>query len=223
MKFSQFGYRQMTWGLIIFDCDGVLVDSEPIQTHILARMLEDMGLRMSYDEIIEAFTGRSIMDCLEIAEQRLGWSLPADFEARLQEKTFVAFERELQPVLGVEWALDKINVPQCVASSGSLAKMRKTLGLTGLLPKFEGRMFSATKVPRGKPHPDLFHYAAHEMGVAPAACAIVEDSVVGVKAGVAAGMTVFGYATARQGAGLAAAGAKVFADMRKLPNLLTGA
>jgi len=210
----------VSWKLIIFDCDGVLVDSEPIQNRVFARMLCEAGLRMSYEEIIEAFMGRSIADCLRIAEQRLGRPLPAGFEALLQEQTFAAFERELQPVPSVEQALDRIAIPVCVASSGKLTKMRKALALTGLLRRFEGRMFSATQVLNGKPHSDLFLYAASEMHTAPAECAVIEDSIAGVKAGVAAGMAVFGYASARQGEALAAAGATVFDNIRALPDLL---
>jgi HAD superfamily hydrolase (TIGR01509 family) len=210
----------MKWELIIFDCDGVLVDSEAIQNRVFYQILDGIGWDLSYEKTLEAFIGRSMADCLKICEQRLGHSLPADFEARLQEQTFAAFARELQIMPGVEEALERIDAPICVASSGSLAKMRKTLGLAGLLTRFEGRMFSATQVARGKPHPDLFLYAAHEMHAAPAACAVIEDSVAGVQAGMSAGMTVFGYAPAGQGAELAAAGAKAFGDMRELPDLL---
>ncbi len=208
------------WEFIIFDCDGVLVDSEAIQNHVFYRMLGDFGWDSSFEKTVEAFIGRSMKDCLKIAEQRLGGPLPADFEACLQEQTFAAFARELRPMPGVEEALERIDAPICVASSGSLIKMRKTLGLTGLLARFEGRMFSATQVERGKPYPDLFLYAARELGAAPAACAVIEDSGAGVQAGVSAGMTVFGYAPAGQGADLTAAGAKVFGDMRELPDLL---
>jgi len=210
----------VSWNLIIFDCDGVLIDSEPIQNRVLARMLCEAGLRMSYEEVIETFMGRSMADCLRIAGQRLGRPLPAGFEVLLQEQTFAAFERELQPVPSVEQALDRIAIPVCVASSGKLTKMRKTLALTGLLRRFEGRMFSATQAFKGKPHSDLFLYAASEMHTAPAECAVIEDSIAGVKAGVAAGMAVFGYASARQSEALAAAGATVFDDMRALPDLL---
>lgn len=208
------------WGLVIFDCDGVLVDSEPIQNRIFARMLRDIGLTLSDEEHARAFVGRSIADCLEIVEQRLGRALPADFEARLQAQTFSAFERELRLVPGVEQALDNIAAPVCVASSGSLTKMRKTLELTGLLPRFENRMFSAPQVPRGKPYPDLFLYAAREMGVASPNCAVIEDSVAGVEAGMAAGMYVFGYARKGSAGGLTAAGARVFHEMSGLPALL---
>ncbi len=208
------------WQLIIFDCDGVLVDSEPIQNRLFHSMLRDVGWALGYKETIEAFVGRSMKDCLLLAEQQLGQSLPRDFEARLQEQTFAAFESELRPVRGVEQALDAVSVPVCVASSGSIGKMRRTLTLAGLLTRFEGRLFSATQVPRGKPHPDLFLHAAREMRVGPLDCAVIEDSVPGVQAAVAAGMTAFGYADREGGDALAAAGATVFNDMRQLPALL---
>jgi HAD superfamily hydrolase (TIGR01509 family) len=208
------------WELVIFDCDGVLVDSEPIQNRVLHRMLTHLGWSLDYEETIETFIGRSLRDCLKIAEQRLGRVLGDDFERRLQDETFAAFERDLRPVAGVEQALDSVSAPVCVASSGSLDKMRKTLSLTGLLPRFEDRMFSALELARGKPFPDLFLYAARTMRVNPKACAVVEDAPVGVEAGIAAGMTVFGFAAAGQGEALAAAGAVIFDDMRQLPELL---
>lgn len=206
--------------MIIFDCDGVLVDSEPVQNRVFYRMLGDIGWDLSYEKTIEVFIGRSMADCLKIAEQRLGKPLSVDFEARLQAKTFAAFERELRPISGVKEALHRIDAPLCVASSGSLAKMRKALAITGLLPRFEGRMFSATQVERGKPHPDLFLHAAREMGAAPIRCVVIEDSAAGVQAGLSASMTVFGYAAAGQGANLAQMGAQVFDDMRNLSDLL---
>ncbi|MGH8503095.1 MAG: HAD family hydrolase [Gammaproteobacteria bacterium] len=210
----------MNWQLIIFDCDGVLVDSEAIQNRVFARMLGEAGLAISYDEVVRLFVGRKMAQCLAVAEQRLGRTLPADFEARLQQQTFAAFERELRPVPGVAQALDSIDVPVCAASNGSLTKMRKTLGLTGLLPRFEGRMFSAAQVARPKPHPDLYLYAARAMRARPEVCAVIEDSRIGVEAGIAAGMAVFGYAAAGQGGALAAAGARAFNDMSQLPRLL---
>lgn len=210
----------MNWQLIIFDCDGVLVDSEAIQNRVFTRMLNEAGLAINYDEVVRQFVGRKMSDCLAVVEQRLGSPLPADFEARLQQRTFAAFESELKPVHGVEQALSHIDAAVCVASNGSLDKMRKTLGLTGLLPRFEGRMFSAAQVAQPKPHPDLYRYAAREMRADPAARAVIEDSRIGVQAGVAAGMAVFGFAAARQGEALTAAGARVFNDMRELQALL---
>jgi HAD superfamily hydrolase (TIGR01509 family) len=138
-----------------------------------------------------------------------------------RRRTLDAFGRELRAVDGVEAVLDGLKAPFCVASSGEPARMRFTLGMTGLLPRFEGRMFSAVEVPRGKPAPDLFLHAARRMGAAPARCAVVEDTAVGVRAGAAAGMTVFGYAVMSDPDALRAAGAAhVFGDMRELPDLL---
>ncbi|MBA2409304.1 MAG: HAD family hydrolase [Gammaproteobacteria bacterium] len=210
----------MKWQLIIFDCDGVLVDSEVIQNRVFAHMLGQAGLAISFEEVVRQFVGLKMSQCLEIVEQRLGRALPVDFEARLQDQTFAAFERELKPVRGITQALDSIDAAVCVASNGSQEKMRKTLELTGLLSHFEGRMFSATQVARPKPHPDLYLHAARKLGADPVTCAVIEDSRTGVQAAVAAQMTVFGYAAAGQGQALAAAGARVFDDMRELPDLL---
>jgi len=132
------------WQLIIFDCDGVLVDSEVIQNRVFAHMLGHAGLAISFEEVVRQFVGLKMSQCLEIVEQRLGRALPVDFEARLQDQTFAAFERELKPVRGITQALGSIDAAVCVASNGSQEKMRKTLELTGLLSHFEGRMFSAT-------------------------------------------------------------------------------
>jgi len=212
-----------TWDLVIFDCDGVLVDSEPIGNRIFTAMLVDLGLRITPAEAMHDFVGRSMASCVEIIEQRLGRPVPPDFVTTLQARTFAAFEGALEAVPGIEAALDAIDAmgwPTCVASSGEHRKMHTTLGLTRLLPRFEGRLFSATEVPRGKPHPDLFLHAAARMGAAPARCAVVEDSPVGARAGIAAGMTVFGFAARTDPRLLADAGAIVFEDMTRLPTLL---
>ena len=159
----------MTFDLVIFDCDGVLVDSEPVANRVFLRALEEIGLRISFEEVCELFVGLPISRCVEIVERRLGRPVPGDFVRRLQERTFERFRSGLQAVSGVRDALDRLDFPVCVASSGELEKMNLTLGLTGLLPRFEGRMFSATEVARGKPHPDLFLHAAATLGAAPAA------------------------------------------------------
>jgi phosphoglycolate phosphatase len=195
------------WELIIFDCDGVLVDSEPIANRILTRMLNELGLPISYEETLHSFVGRSMSSCVQIIEGRLGRSVPADFVRTYNARSFAAFEEELQPIPGVVEILQRI-------------QMRATLGVTGLLPRFEGRMFSATEVGRGKPDPALFLHAARQMSAAPRTCAVIEDTVVGVQAGLAAGMTVFGFARAEDPEALAGAGARVFADMSDLADLL---
>jgi len=211
------------WDLVIFDCDGVLVDSEPIANRVFAEMLGEIGLPMSYDETMRTFVGRSMAACLDIMEQRLGRPAPAGFADAFHARTVTAFERDLRPVPGVEAALDALEaagVPICVASSGTHEKMRASLGLTGLLGRLEGRLFSATEVARAKPFPDVFLHAATRLGARPARCAVVEDTALGVTAAVAAGMTTFGYARLTDPQSLCAAGARVFTDMRDLARLL---
>jgi len=211
------------WDLVIFDCDGVLVDSEPMANRILAEMLDQLGLRLGYEETLRSFVGRSMSDCLEIIEKRLGRAVPDDFVETYNARSFAAFEVRLQPVVGVKEMLERIPYPYCVASSASYAKMRTTLGLTGLLPRFEERMVSATDVGRGKPDPALFLHAADRFGAAPRGCAVVEDSVVGVEAGCAAGMSVFGFCGEGDRGALAGAGAQPFGEMSQLPDLLATA
>ena len=211
---------------VIFDCDGVLVDSEPISNRVLAGLLTDIGLPMTPEESVEAFMGRSWKTVVAYADERGG--LPEGFRSRYLDAMFAAFETELHPVPGVIAALDAITLPSCVASSASLEKMRFTLGHTGLWDRFEGRIFSATEVEHGKPAPDLFLHAAATMGWAPEECAVVEDSPAGVEAGLRAGMTVFGYAGTTPAARLTQAASppgtgdalRVFTDMAELPALL---
>jgi HAD superfamily hydrolase (TIGR01509 family) len=210
----------VAWELVIFDCDGVLVDSEPVANRVFAEELRALGLKIDYDEVCRIFVGLSMARCVEIVEERLGRPVPGGFVERLQTRTYEAFRAGLRPVEGVMAALERIDLPVCVASSGEHEKMRLTLGLTGLLGRFEGRLFSATEVERGKPHPDLFLHAARSLGARPCRCIVVEDSAPGVLAARAAGMTVLGYAGADRGKRLIAAGARVFDDMEKLPGLL---
>jgi len=207
--------------LIIFDCDGVLVDSEPITNRVFGEMLGELGMQVTLDEMFELFVGYSMTQCLTVISERLGKMPPPDFVQNYYTRARVALGAELTAVPGVVEALDQITLPYCVASSGAHEKMRMTLGITGLLPRFEGRMFSATEVARGKPAPDIFLHAASKFGVRPAACLVVEDTPPGVAAGVAAGMTVYGYSAQTPAARLLAAGARrVFHDMTQLPLLL---
>jgi HAD superfamily hydrolase (TIGR01509 family) len=201
---------------VIFDCDGVLVDSEAISNRVLAGLLTEIGMPMTPEESVAAFMGRSWKTVVAYADERGG--LPEGFRRRYLDAMFAVFEEELQPVTGVVDALDAISLPTCVASSASHEKMRFTLGHTRLWSRFEGRIFSATEVEHGKPAPDLFLHAAASMGWDPADCAVVEDSPAGVEAGLAAGMTVFGYAGTTPAERLH--GARVFTDMAELPALL---
>jgi len=195
----------------------VLVDTEAISNRVLAGLLTEIGLPLTPEQSIETFMGRSWKTVIAWAEDQ-GSPLPEGFRRRYLDGMFAVFEQELQPVPGVIAALDAISLPNCVASSASIEKMRFTLGHTGLWDRFEGRIFSATEVEHGKPAPDLFLHAAATMGWVPADCAVVEDSPAGVEAALRAGMTVFGYAGTTPPARLD--GARVFTDMAELPGLL---
>lgn len=212
---------------VIFDCDGVLVDTELLANRCFAAALNRAGLPWSVEETMRRLVGRSMGACVDIIESETGKKLPANFLADLQAETFASFRATpVQPVAGIlgvlDW-LDGQSIPYCVASSGEIEKMRLTLGLTGLLPRFEGRMFSASMVERGKPFPDLFLHAARGIGVEPEACIVIEDAVPGVEAGIAAGMRVLAYAGAAHAdrAGLVAAGGSLFDSMDDLPRLLS--
>jgi HAD superfamily hydrolase (TIGR01509 family) len=207
--------------LIIFDCDGVLVDSERITNQVFVDMLNALGLPVTLEDMFEQFVGRSMGQCVEKITALLGKAPPEDFLPDYRARTAAALASQLKPVPGIEAALDAIALPWCVASSGDHAKMRTTLGVTGLWPRFEGRIFSVTDVAHPKPAPDVFLHAAQRCGAALADCIVVEDTPTGVAAGVAAGMTVLGYCALTPAHRLQAAGAHhVFGNMADLPRLL---
>jgi HAD superfamily hydrolase (TIGR01509 family) len=208
--------------LIIFDNDGVLVDSEPVANQVLASLLTEYGFPCTPEESIATFMGHSMAQVRAMVEARLGHPVPADLEARYFEQLFPAFERSLQPIPGIVDALRAIEEAVCVASSGTHERIRRTLGATGLWDRFGGRVFSAQDVVHGKPAPDLFLHAAASLGVDPRRCAVVEDSSAGVTAANAAKMTSFGFARLMPAERLAHATGAVFSDMRLLPSLLQG-
>jgi HAD superfamily hydrolase (TIGR01509 family) len=209
--------------LVIFDCDGVLVDSEPIAIRIDVEMLAEVGLPMSEAEVIERFVGRSPEVILAETEARLGHRLPDDWFERAEARIRKAYLTELAPVDGIVEALEGIDLPVCVASSSGHDSLRFKLELTGLYGRFEGRIFSAAEVENGKPAPDLFLHAAARMGVDPSGCAVVEDSRYGVEAARAAEMNVLGYSGGvTPGHVLEGPRTIVFDDMRELPRLLEG-
>jgi len=210
--------------LVIFDCDGVLVDSERLAVRVEAAVLAELGWPLSQAEVIERFMGRSQAFMAQAILDRLGDRLPGDWQDRLDRRYRAAFDAELAPVDGVVEALDRIATPTCVASGGSHEMLRHTLGLTGLYDRFEGRIFSASEVAEGKPAPDLFLHAAARLGAEPAACAVVEDSRYGVEAARAAGMRAFGYTGGLTPPDrLAGPRTVLFDDMRRLPDLLAAA
>jgi HAD superfamily hydrolase (TIGR01509 family) len=207
--------------LVIFDCDGVLVDSERIAVRVDAVVLGRLGWELSEAEIIERFMGRSEAYMVGEIEAALGGPLPSDWDAEFTPLYREALAAELEPVDGVVEALDRIALPTCVASSSTHERLRFTLGLTGLLERFDGRIFSSADVANGKPAPDLFLHAAASLGADPSRCAVVEDSRYGVEAARAAGMRAFGYAGGLTPADrLAGPATTVFSDMRELPELL---
>jgi HAD superfamily hydrolase (TIGR01509 family) len=207
-------------GLVVFDCDGVLVDSERLANRVLAELLTDLGLATTTEESIATYMGLSMASAVERIEASLGRPVPPDFLERYRTATFEAFDRELTAVDGILDVIEGLRWPSCVATSGDPDRVRRTLTLTALHHHFEGRIFSAVEVERGKPFPDLFLHAAVTMGVAPEHCVVVEDSPFGVQAAVAAGMRPLGYAAMTPAAALAGAGATTFTSMAELPGVL---
>ena len=215
--------------LLIFDCDGVLIDSESIACRLDAEELCAVGYACTPQDIARDFIGLSGAAMFAAVEARIGRPLPEGFAEQTHERLMAAFTRELQPMPGIVEAiagLASAGWVDCVASSSSPPRLRHTLGLTGLLPHFDGRIFSATMVANGKPAPDLFHHAAASMAYVPAECVVVEDSVAGVAAARAAGMDVLGYTggshcDAGHGQRLQEKGARLlFSDMARLPDLI---
>ncbi len=209
--------------LIIFDCDGVLVDSETIANAVLAEEITALGWQVTTDYCLKHFKGSHLDAVMAVIEEKIGRSLPENWLPNLRARSDVAFRKDLQPVPGIHELLDLLvesDLHHCVASQGPQEKMAVTLEITGLKPRFEGRIFSAYEVERGKPHPDLFLHAAETMGHAPQHCVVIEDSPLGVQAAKAARMRVLGYDPEGLDPRLAREGAQVSSDMRALPGLL---
>ena len=208
--------------LVIFDCDGVLVDSESIGTAVLARAAISEGAAIGEDEALRLFRGLKMAECVVEIERRLGRPIRDDFVADVRHAMAIIFERDLRAIAGVHAALAAITLPVCVASNGPMPKMRHTLGLTNLLGHFEGRLFSAYDVGVWKPDPGLFLHAARTLGADPSRCVVVEDSLAGIRAANAAGMRVLGYAAgdAYAMSELATESAELFHSMDELPTLL---
>ncbi|MFE5144155.1 HAD family hydrolase [Streptomyces fagopyri] len=213
----------MRYDLVIFDNDGVLVDSEPISNGILAAYLTELGHPTSYEESIRDYMGSAMHRVHDLVHERTGRRLPDDFDDVFHGRVFAAFERELRPVAGAVQVLEKLTadgVPYCVASSGSHERIRVGHRATGLDRWFdEERVFSSQDVGRGKPAPDLFLHAAERMGVPPRRCVVVEDSPLGVQAANAAGMDVYGFTAMTPAARLTGA-TRLFAGLEDLPDLL---
>jgi HAD superfamily hydrolase (TIGR01509 family) len=213
----------MRYELVIFDNDGVLVDSEPLANTVLSGYLTELGHPTSYDESLTDYMGSAVHRVHDLVEERTGQKLPEDFDSTLNTRTFAAFQRELVAVDGAEELLGKLvadGVAYCVASSGSHERIRVAHRKTGIDQWFEEEwIFSSEDVGRGKPAPDLFLHAAERMGVAPERCVVIEDSPLGVEAARAAGMDVYGF-TSMMPADRLVGVTGHFSDMAQLPELL---
>ena len=211
--------------LVIFDCDGVLVDSERLANEVFARVLnEECGFDLCLEDMFQTFVGHSSSQCMDIIEGMLGKELPVGLEQRYKDEINLALSTSVTAVRGIDKALAELSIPFCVASSGSYEKMQITLGRTKLLRHFEGKLHSTSDVERGKPFPDVYLYAAKNMGILdPSKCLVIEDSPLGVEGGVAAGMVVFGYTEIMSEGRLRKAGANhTFDNMANLTNEITG-
>ena len=208
---------------VIFDCDGVLVDSERLVTQVESEHLQRLGLELSPEEARVSFLGLTVTDTAARIRQRLGKSLPPEWLHDWGMWTALMLTRSLRAVRGVTAVVEGLHrngVPISVASQSPLPRVQLSLAVTGLTQYFGEQVFTASMVARPKPAPDLFNYAAEQMGVDPRSCVVIEDSPSGVAAGVAAGMDVLGYAADSDADRLAAAGAEVFREMGEVPELL---
>jgi HAD superfamily hydrolase (TIGR01509 family) len=212
--------------LVIFDCDGVLVDSEVISCRAHAETLTRHGYPITAEQVLHRFLGVSDREARLIVETEMGCKLPDDFEIQVKQATLQFYAEGLKAIANAGEAIAAIDLPKCVASSGTPEKIRHGLTCAGLYDRLAPHIFSAVQVKRGKPAPDLFLFAAEQMGAAPARCIVIEDSVPGVTGARAAGMTVLGFhggshCTPGHAATLRAAGAQAtFGDMRQLPALI---
>ena len=219
----------MHFAAVLFDCDGVLVDSEPITNGLLRDMLAEQGWHMTAQECVDRFIGRSVKDEAAMITRYTGKPVTEAWLAEFRARRDVQLHQHLMPIAGIQTTLDIVHATygqrMACASGADRGKVVLQLNKVGLMPYFEGRIFSGYEMPRTKPAPDVYLAAALELGVPPTRCAVVEDTTIGITAGVAAGATVFAYAphgvTEAQKSALLGAGAKtLFSHMEQLPGLL---
>tara|TARA_B100000809_G_scaffold266794_1_gene331643 strand:+ start:16258 stop:16899 length:642 start_codon:yes stop_codon:yes gene_type:complete len=210
----------MKYTCVIFDCDGVLVDTEDISIGTLVQMGNKLGANIDFEFAMVNFLGKSLEYCFEFIEQRCKERFPDDFEKQYRTISFERFQNELQPIEGVKKMIKKLEIPFCVASNGPLNKMQLNLKTVGLDALFGDHMFSAYQIHKFKPDPALFLHAAATLGFKPEECVVIEDSDVGVKAAIDGGFDVFGFANPRSEALLKKEGANLFYHMDELFELL---
>ncbi len=180
--------------LIVFDCDGVLINSEELASAICIEAVKEVGLELTLHEYADRYAGNPVAEIWRMVERDAGRSLPEGFQGRVDQMVFRRFAAELAVIDGVHDVLQASKYPRCVASSTQLPRLRENLGKVGLLEQFDPHIFSGSQVKRGKPAPDVFLYAASQMGADPGHCLVIEDSLTGVTAARRAGMNVIGFA-----------------------------
>ena len=205
---------------IIFDCDGILVDSETIANQVLLSMSAPFGLKMTMEEAVKNFNGRRLKNIFEQIEKLTDKKLPDSFETDFRKQTFEAFKTDLKAVKGVRKFIENLSVPYCVASSGPVEKITFNLTITGLIQNFENRIFSSYEINSWKPDPEIFIHACNQMGFKKEECIVIEDSVAGVIAGVKGGFKVFALANENNAQDLRDEGATVFYNYEELETIL---
>lgn len=205
---------------VIFDCDGVLVDSEPISNQILVDMANDLGADIDLAFAMKHFKGSHFKECVAIVSKLVNKPIPETFEAEYRRRSLEAFEKHLKPIEGVTQVIQQLHLPFCVASSGMESKMRFNLNLVGLLPYFENKLFSCYTIQKFKPEPDVFLWAAKTMGFQPHECVVIEDSVLGVQGALKGGFDVFGFTAHDTNKELEGLCTKTFDDMSLLLKML---
>ncbi|SHM53176.1 HAD family hydrolase [Flavobacterium saccharophilum] len=206
---------------VIFDCDGVLVDSETIGNKILVAMGEELGLKMSLQEAFLKFNGTSLKNCFQIIQDGIEQKLPDNFESEFRRRSFEAFKKEMKPVKGAKEFIHKLKIPFCVASSGPIEKVFLNLTTTGFIKQFENKMFSSYLINSWKPDPGIFLHAAKEMGFTVEECIVIEDSKAGVIAAKRGGFTVYGLANSHNEKELEKEGAIIFYSYEELARMLS--
>lgn len=206
--------------LVIFDCDGVLVNSEPLANQVFVHMLRGYGYQVNTEEYQREFYGAAIYQRLEVTSRKLNWTPPENFLPIFYQQLSELTEKELTPVAGVHSLIESLSVPICVASNGSREEILHRLKIARLTDKFRSAVFSGLEVPHPKPAPDVFLAAARAFNISPSRCIVIEDSIPGVTAAVRAGMKVYGHAAFTSSDSLRKAGAIPFAEMKELQKLL---
>ena len=205
---------------VIFDCDGVLVDSEPIGNLVMVEMANELGAKIDLDYAYQNFKGNSLKNCINHISDLLNKDVPTSFETEYRTRSFEKFKNEIKPIEGIKEVLASMEIPFCVASSGPENKIKLNLELTDLLPYFKDKIFSCYTVGKWKPDPSVFLWACKTMGFQPEECLVIEDSPIGVQAALSGGFDVFGFTVHDYKDELQKNATKTFNDMLLLPELI---